>query len=68
VSKFCIIQPEEMEIYCHAFVLYCAIKLKDDLSKEDDKQGRVRLSDILRATNLKLVPLFSLQYLSNTVV
>ncbi|KAJ3701533.1 hypothetical protein LUZ61_005238 [Rhynchospora tenuis] len=50
--------PEEMEIYCHAFVLYCAIKLKDDLSKEDDKQGRIKLSDILRATSLKLDDFF----------
>lgn len=59
MSNVCIVQPEEMEIYCYAFVLCCAIKLKDDLSKEDDKKGRVRLSDILRATNLKLVLLFS---------
>ncbi|KAJ1685607.1 hypothetical protein LUZ63_016997 [Rhynchospora breviuscula] len=50
--------PEEMEIYCHAFVLYCAIKLKDDLLKEEDKQGRIRLSDILRATSLKLDDFF----------
>ncbi|XP_078168472.1 retinoblastoma-related protein 2-like [Carex rostrata] len=50
--------PEEREIYCYTFVLYCAIKLKDDLSKEDDKQGIIRLSDILRATNLKLDDFF----------